>query len=118
MNNTEIFELCETSSKKQCTECAQYWDIGIAYCVSGRFLCPTQDQRILDENNFDAGSIPGWVIRKNNVRGAKHGPSERQCIHYKAKTTLQKAKQPKHGGHKTFSGTMAQRRKIQKFFDW
>ena len=32
MGNTEIFELCETSSKKQCPDCALYWEIGIVYC--------------------------------------------------------------------------------------
>ena len=26
MNNTEIFELCETSSKKQCADCNFYWE--------------------------------------------------------------------------------------------
>ena len=60
-----------------------------------------QDDKILDKNNFDAESIPGWVIRKNNFCFAKNRPSERQWMYYKAKTVLQKAKQPKHGGHKT-----------------
>ena len=32
MNNTEIFELCENSSKQQCLECNTYWEIGIIYC--------------------------------------------------------------------------------------
>ena len=36
MNNTEIFELCETSSKQQCTDCNLYWEIGIVYCTCGR----------------------------------------------------------------------------------
>ena len=30
------------------------------------------------ENNCDVTSIPGYVIKKNSSRGAKHGPSERQ----------------------------------------
>ena len=29
MGNTEIFEFCETSSKRQCPDCAAYWEIGI-----------------------------------------------------------------------------------------
>ena len=29
MNNTEIFELCETSSKQQCLDCNLYWEEGI-----------------------------------------------------------------------------------------
>ena len=38
-------------------------------------------------------------MKKNSSRGAKHGPSERQRIHYKAKEILQKARQEKHGSH-------------------
>ena len=33
VNNTEIFELCETSSKKQCPDCNLHWEIGIIYCT-------------------------------------------------------------------------------------
>ena len=36
MNNAEIFELCETSSKKQCSDCNLFWEIGIVYCTCGR----------------------------------------------------------------------------------
>ena len=32
MNNTEIFELCENSSKQQCPECNTYCETGIIYC--------------------------------------------------------------------------------------
>ena len=35
-NNTEIFEICETSSKQQCTDCNSYWEIGIVHCTCGR----------------------------------------------------------------------------------
>ena len=55
----------------------------------------------LDKKNFDALSIPGCVITKNFSCGAKHGASERQRMCYCGKETLQKARQPKHGGYKT-----------------
>ena len=42
MGNTEICELCETSSKRQCTDCALHLEIGIVYCSSGRSLKPSQ----------------------------------------------------------------------------
>ena len=42
MGNTEIFEFCETSSKKQCPDCNLYWEIGIVYCACGRCLKPSQ----------------------------------------------------------------------------
>ena len=28
LNNTDIFELCETSSKQQCLDCNAHWEIG------------------------------------------------------------------------------------------
>ena len=31
-----------------------------------------------DQNNRDVTPIPGYVIKKNRSRGAKHGASERQ----------------------------------------
>ena len=33
MNNTEILELCETSSKQQCPNCNLCWEAGIVYCT-------------------------------------------------------------------------------------
>ena len=33
MGNNEIFEFYETSSKRQCPDCAAYWVIGIVYCT-------------------------------------------------------------------------------------
>ena len=47
-------------------------------------------------------SIPGYFIKKNNKRGARHGPSERQRMYYKAQEMLHKAGQKKHGGHSSF----------------
>ena len=71
MGNTETFELCATSSKKQCPD----WEIGIVYCSCGRCLTPSQRTKKLDKKNFDALSIPGYATNKNLLRGAKHGAS-------------------------------------------
>ena len=54
-----------------------------------------------DKKNYDAQSIPGYVIRKNLTHGAKHGASQQQRMYYKAKEMLQKVRQPKDGGYKT-----------------
>ena len=35
-DNTEIFELCENSSKHQCPECNTYWETGTIYRSCGR----------------------------------------------------------------------------------
>ena len=36
--NTDIFELCETTSKKQCPDCNLYLEVGIVCCSCGRCL--------------------------------------------------------------------------------
>ena len=53
------------------------------------------------QNNRDVSSIPGYVIKKNRIRGAKHRASLRQKMYYSAKQMLKKARQGKHGGHPT-----------------
>ena len=60
MNNTEIFELCETSS-----------NVNALIAVE------------VDKSNNDVMSILGYVVKKNNKRGARHGLSERQRMYHK-----------------------------------
>ena len=38
----------------------------------------SRNEKEVDKSNNDVVSIPGYVIKKNNKRGARHGPSERQ----------------------------------------
>ena len=99
MNNTEIFELCENSSKKQCPDCNTNWEVGFVFCICGRSLKSSQRSKEFEQNNCDVSSIPGYAIKKNSSRGAKHGPSERQRMYFKAQEMLQKARQEKHGSH-------------------
>ena len=101
MNNTDIFELCETSSKQQCFDCNLYWEAGIVCCSCGRCLRTSRNEKEVDKSINDAVSIPGYVTKKNNKRGARHGPSERQRIYNKAREMLHKAGQKKHGQHST-----------------
>ena len=63
LNNTEIFELCENSSKQQCPDCNLYWEIGIIYCSCGRNMKSTRSPTEFDQNNRDVTSIPGCVIK-------------------------------------------------------
>ena len=42
MGNVELFELCETILKVQCTECLLYWNQGIVYCTCGHLLRENQ----------------------------------------------------------------------------
>ena len=78
MNNSEIFELCENTSKQQSLECNTYCETGIIYCSCGRNVKSSQRPTEFNQNNYDVISIPGHVTKKNSSRGAKHGPSERQ----------------------------------------
>ena len=50
----------------------------------------TRSPTEFDQDNRDVTSIPGYVIKKNSSRGAKHGPSERQKMYYRAKQMLEK----------------------------
>ena len=101
MNNTEIFELCRNSSKQQCPECNTYWEAGKIYCSCGRNMKSSQRPTEFEQNNYDVTSVPGYVIKKNSIRGAKHGPSERQRMHHHAKQMVKKTRQKKHGSNPT-----------------
>ena len=69
LNNTEIFELCENSSKQQCPDCNAHWELGIIYCSCGRNMKSWRSPTEFDKNNRDVTSIPGYVIEKNSSRG-------------------------------------------------
>ena len=58
-NNTELFELCDKSSKQQCPDCILYWETGIIYCSCGRNMKSTQSPTEFDQNNRDVTSIHG-----------------------------------------------------------
>ena len=42
MGNVELFELCETIPKVQCSECLLYWNQGIVYCTCGHLLVESE----------------------------------------------------------------------------
>ena len=76
--SSKIIELCETTSKQRCPDCYLSWEVGIVFCTCGRCLRISQSHKEVDKSNNDVVSIPGYVIKKSDKRGAKHGPSERQ----------------------------------------
>ena len=65
MGNKEILEFYETSSKRQCPDCAACWEIGIVYCTCGKCMQPSERNQQLNKDRFVALSIPGYVIKKN-----------------------------------------------------
>ena len=107
VNNTEIFELCETSSKQQCPDCNVYWEAGIVWCTCGRCLRISRSEKEVDKSNNDVVSIPDNVIKKNlQARG--------QPMCSKAQEMLQKAVKINMDIH---SCEMAQRLQVQTLVD-
>ena len=76
--NVELFELCETIPKVQCSECLLYWNQGIVYCICGHLLKESESSQW----RLDAFSIQNYVIKKERFRGARHGKTEAQKEHF------------------------------------
>ena len=49
MSNVELFELCETFPKAQCSECLLYWNQGRVYCTCGHLLKESESSRHLHQ---------------------------------------------------------------------
>ena len=64
MANVELFDLCETIPKVQCSECLLYWNQGIVYCTCGHLLVESESSQIFHQWRLDALSIPHYVIKK------------------------------------------------------
>ena len=47
MSNVELFELCETIPKVQCSECLLCWNQGIVCCICGHLLRENESSRHL-----------------------------------------------------------------------
>ena len=73
MGNVELFELCETIPKVQCSECLLCWSQGVIYCTCGHFLVGSESRTKFDKLRLDALSIPHYVIKKGRLHGARHG---------------------------------------------
>ena len=82
MGNAELFELCETNSKMQCSECLLYWNQGIVYCTCGHLLRENESSRHPHQWRLDDLSIPNYFIKKVRPHGAGHGKTEAQKEHF------------------------------------
>ena len=54
----------------------------------------------MNKETFEVQSIPGYVIKKNPCYGARHGPSVRQAMYFKAHDMLRKVRS-NNGNSKT-----------------
>ena len=82
MGNVELFELCETIPKVQCSERLLHWNQGIVSCICGHLLRENESSRHFHQWRLDAVSIPNYVIKKVRSRGAWHGETEAQKEHF------------------------------------
>ena len=87
MGDVELFELCETIPKVQCSECLLYWHQGIVYCTCGHLLRENQSSQKFNKLRLDALSIPHSVIKKGRPHGNRHGKTEAQKEHFIAHNT-------------------------------
>ena len=82
MGNVELFELCETIPKVQCSDCFLCWNQGIVYCTCGHLLVESESSQTFSQWRLDAFSIENFVIKKERPRGARHGRTEAQKEHF------------------------------------
>ena len=101
MGNTEIFELCETSYKKQCPDCNLHREIGIVYRSCVRCLTPSQSTKKLDKKNCDVLSIPGYVKKTSTAVPNMELPSGNDCT-TKPRRCCKKHANPSMVGTKQF----------------
>ena len=78
MGNVELFELCETRPKVQCSQCLLYWNQGVIYCTCGHFLVESESRRKSNKLRLDVLYFPHYVIKKGCCHGARHGKTEEQ----------------------------------------
>ena len=84
LGNVELFELCETNPKVQCSQCLLYWNQGVIYCTCGHLLVENGSSQNFHQWRLDALSIPHYVIKKRRPHGARHGKTKAQKEHFVA----------------------------------
>ena len=82
MGNVELFELCETIPKVQCSDCLLYWNQGIVYCTCGHLFRENKSSRRIHRWQLDILSIPNYVIKKWRPHGNRHRKTEAQKAHF------------------------------------
>ena len=98
MGNVELFELCETIPKVQCSECILSWNQEIVYCTCGHLLRESESSQHFNQWRLDALSIPHYVIKKERPRGARHGKTEAQKEHFIAHNARKRCLKRHHEG--------------------
>ena len=66
MGNVELFELCETIPKVQCSECLLHSNQGIVHCTCGPLLKESDSSQNFHQGRLDALSIRTTSSRRKN----------------------------------------------------
>ena len=98
MGNVELFELCETIPKVQCSECLLYWNQGLVGCTCGHLLKESEASQLFHQWRLDAFSIENCVIKKGRPRGNRHGRTEAQKEHFIAHNARRRCVKKKFEG--------------------
>ena len=106
LDNVELFELCETIPKVQCSQCLLCWNQGVLYCTCGHFLVESESRRKFIKLRLDALSIPHYVIAKVRYHGAPHGKTEDQKEYQKAFTAWKRCRKRIDGQEEHYKGIL------------
>ena len=93
MGDVELFELCETIPKVQCSQCLLYWSQRMIYCTCGQFLVESESRRKSNKLRLDALAIPHDAIKKGRCHGARHGKTEEQKEYHTAFNAWKRCRQ-------------------------
>ena len=78
VGNVELFELCETTPKVQCSQCLLYWNQGIVYCTCGQCLIYGESRRKFNKLRLDENTQSRCSTWQN--RRTKRVPYGLECV--------------------------------------
>ena len=84
LGDVELFELCETCPKVQCSHCLLYWNQRIVYCTCGQCLIVSESRRKFNKLRLDALFVPHCVTKKRPSHDARHDKTEEQKEYHTA----------------------------------
>ena len=65
LGNVELFELCETIPKVQCSQCLLYWDQGVICCTCGHLLVERESSQ---NKTFTHGD---WMLSQSRTTSSE-----------------------------------------------
>ena len=91
LGNIVLCELGEISKTIQWQACLKYPPEGFLHCSCCVCLAPLPEQRRKIKTQFEIMSVPCYIVRMDHSRGARHGQTQWQYDHWKAKDAKRRA---------------------------